>query len=285
MEHRSVTRYDRKALDLQWSGGCTGSNIAFEWATSQAVNAPWVVLVHGVGLRARVWRPWAPQLIDQFNVVALDVPGYGSSPLQGSLEDRNLASWSRAVLDVVDELDVSSAYFVGESLGGTTVLQIAATQPERVQAAIVCSTGFKGELIPGLHDWAGIFARDGSIGWSTYMNERRFRPTDSAEVQQMCDYIQRETNCDVIIRDAEMLSTVDLTNALPEIPCPVLAIEPGDSPFVSRKHAFALEAAIRNCELVLFGASRHGLAFAYASEASTTAREFIARSQGVAEHG
>ncbi len=263
-----------------WLGGASANGTCFERTAGPSNKAPWLVFIHGVALGARVWRPWQRALMDRFRLLAIDVPGYGDSALQGRVEDRTIETWAQWIIEVIDFVGIDSAVFVGESLGGTTVLKLASSAPSRVDAAVVCSTGFKGALIDGVGEWPSIVAEGGSAGWSQYMNGQRFRAADAGEVWELCEVYQRASNPDVFVHDGLMLRGSDLSSTVASIECPVLMLQPGSSPFISRAHAFELEDAIPQSELVLFGPSRHGLAFAYAAEAAILTRSFLDRQLG-----
>jgi pimeloyl-ACP methyl ester carboxylesterase len=243
-------------------------------------DAEWVVFVHGVALAGEVWHPWAPAYSDAYHLVTIDVPGYGASRVREAIADRSLDTWAGYVLEVLDALAIESAHLVAESLGGTASLLLAGRFPERVNSLVLCSTGYKGSLITEVQRWPEIFEQRGARGWSEYMNGQRFRGSESKELLDRIHAIQSSSSPEVTTHDGLMLSRVDLTPDLPAMRVPTLLLEPGSSPFISRDHALALEAALPDREHVLFGASRHGLAFAYAREASVMAVEFLARRGG-----
>lgn len=263
-------------MTADWIAASTSDGIRFEHTANPQPAAPWLTFVHGIALNRTAWRPWAP-LLHHYNLLRLDVPGYGESPSVVAPAERSLDGWAQGVTNVLDTVGIARTTLIGESLGGTTTLRIALTSPERVTSAVVCSTGFRGAIIPGLTSWSDIIDERGTEGWSTYMIERRFRSDDEQRVKDEIHAMQSTCDSKVILADAAMLTQVDLSASLGKIRCPVLALQPGSSPFVSREHAFALEQALPNCELSLFGSSRHGLAFAYAAEAATATARFLDR--------
>ena len=56
-----------------------------------------LVLLHGIGLDRRSWDPVVPALARHFDVIAVDLPGFGdSAPAQadpGALAEAVLACW------------------------------------------------------------------------------------------------------------------------------------------------------------------------------------------------
>jgi pimeloyl-ACP methyl ester carboxylesterase len=83
-------------------------------------NGPPLVLLHGLGGSWRVWEPLLPALTARYDVLAITLPGhFGARP------------WSRSedLADIVarqlDEEGIGAAHLVGNSLGGTIVLELA----------------------------------------------------------------------------------------------------------------------------------------------------------------
>jgi pimeloyl-ACP methyl ester carboxylesterase len=84
-----------------------------------------LVLLHGIGMSRQVWEPVIPVLAAQFDVIAVDLPGFGGSPaLPDGVGDP--AALARAVGGLLDDLDVSAPRLAGNSLGGWVALELAA---------------------------------------------------------------------------------------------------------------------------------------------------------------
>jgi pimeloyl-ACP methyl ester carboxylesterase len=88
-----------------------------------------LVLLHALGLSRRIWDPVIPALSEQFDVLAVDLPGFGdSAPLPPTVEA--LPSVLAAeVGDLLDQLGVGRAHIVGNSLGGWVGLELAQLRP------------------------------------------------------------------------------------------------------------------------------------------------------------
>jgi pimeloyl-ACP methyl ester carboxylesterase len=95
-----------------------------------------LVLVHGLGLSWRSWQPVLDALEGRHDVVAIDLPGFGDSPLpdRAALSPARLAD---AVESEIDRLGLDSPAVVGNSLGGWVALELA--QRGRAARAVVIS--------------------------------------------------------------------------------------------------------------------------------------------------
>ena len=102
----------------------TGLHLA---QTRAIVDEP-IVLLHGWGCDSRVWNEFADQLNQIFNVVIIDLPGFGDN----IAVDRNIEAFS--------QLLPTRAYYLGWSLGGMVATQIAAHFPERVAGLVTLAS-------------------------------------------------------------------------------------------------------------------------------------------------
>jgi pimeloyl-ACP methyl ester carboxylesterase len=95
-----------------------------------------LVLVHGLGHTWRGWKPMLPLLEPRFDVLAVDLPGFGHSP---PLPD-GIAPTAEALADAVErELDAAgfdTAHVAGNSLGGWIALELARRRRARTVTAI-----------------------------------------------------------------------------------------------------------------------------------------------------
>jgi pimeloyl-ACP methyl ester carboxylesterase len=95
-----------------------------------------LVLIHGIGHTWRGFRPMLPELERRFDVLAVDLPGFGhSSPLAA-----NVDSTAEALADAVERemlgAGFDSAHFAGNSLGGWVSLELARRGRARTVTAI-----------------------------------------------------------------------------------------------------------------------------------------------------
>ena len=87
-----------------------------------------IVLVHGFSANWRCWQPVIPELERHHEVYAINLAGH----FEGRAWDQNVPVTVEAVVDTaereLDELGLQRAHLVGNSLGGWTVLALAARQ-------------------------------------------------------------------------------------------------------------------------------------------------------------
>ncbi len=93
-------------------------------------GGPRVVLVHGFTQTGSSWARIAGELAAGFEVVTVDLPGHGRSPLPGPGSDIVQAAGALARAG-------GRACYVGYSLGGRCCLHVALAHPELVESLVV----------------------------------------------------------------------------------------------------------------------------------------------------
>jgi pimeloyl-ACP methyl ester carboxylesterase len=98
-----------------------------------------IVLVHGLAVSNRYWRPVMRRLGTEYHVLAPDLPGVGrSTDPRHQLTVSDVVDGLVAWMDVVG---VEKPVLVGHSLGCELVAILAARHPERVAALVLVSPG------------------------------------------------------------------------------------------------------------------------------------------------
>jgi pimeloyl-ACP methyl ester carboxylesterase len=88
-----------------------------------------LVLLHGLGSSRRAWDPVVPALADHFDVIAVDLPGFGDSAPFPAQAESLPATLAAAVAGLLDDLGITAAHLAGNSLGGWVALELAAIRP------------------------------------------------------------------------------------------------------------------------------------------------------------
>lgn len=94
-------------------------------AFDRAGSGPPLVLIHGIGSRRGVWKPVVARLAEERDVVSVDVPGFGESPVLPAGEKPTVEALARAVAAWWGELGLSRPHVAGNSLGGGIALELA----------------------------------------------------------------------------------------------------------------------------------------------------------------
>ncbi|EGA68510.1 beta-ketoadipate enol-lactone hydrolase [Vibrio sinaloensis DSM 21326] len=108
----------------------------FEHPTSDE----WVVFVHGAGGSSSIWFKQIKAYKQHFNLLLIDLRGHGKSNqlLKELIANRyTFKAVTQDILQVLDHLKISSAHFVGMSLGTIIVRNVAELAAERVKSMVL----------------------------------------------------------------------------------------------------------------------------------------------------
>jgi pimeloyl-ACP methyl ester carboxylesterase len=98
-----------------------------------------LLLIHGMAGSSETWRAVIPQLSRRYRVVAPDLLGHGQSAKPRG--DYSLGAFAVWLRDLLDELDISRATIIGQSLGGGVAMQFVYQHPDYCQRLILISSG------------------------------------------------------------------------------------------------------------------------------------------------
>ncbi len=128
-------------------------------------NLQTIVLIHGLGERGILdWALVFPKLAEKYHVVAIDLPGFGSSDKQqvqyAPQKYAQLVNW------VVSQYAHGPVTVIGHSMGGAVSLRYAHNYPEQVSrlimvdaAGILQRTVFIKHIakVPGTYEWSAPY--------------------------------------------------------------------------------------------------------------------------------
>lgn len=101
---------------------------------STAGEGPAVILLHGLFGSGNNLGALSRALADRYCVYSLDLPDHGRSAW---METASLESMAAAVGNWMEQAGLQHAAFVGHSLGGKVAMEIALSEPRRVDALVV----------------------------------------------------------------------------------------------------------------------------------------------------
>jgi pimeloyl-ACP methyl ester carboxylesterase len=114
--------------------------------TGGAINdTPIMVLIHGLGDEAESFRHLIPLLSSRgFRVLALDLPGFGRSIVNGKISVKNHANAVLKLIEAVIGPDGSKVFLAGNSLGAMVAETVVLKKPELIQGLILIDGSIPG---------------------------------------------------------------------------------------------------------------------------------------------
>jgi pimeloyl-ACP methyl ester carboxylesterase len=96
-----------------------------------------LVFVHGLGGQWQNWLETIPRFAERRRVIALDLPGFGLTPMPS--ERITIDYYGRVVAEVCERLDIAPAVLVGNSMGGYVASEAAIDAPDAVERLMLVS--------------------------------------------------------------------------------------------------------------------------------------------------
>ncbi|MCP5072923.1 MAG: alpha/beta fold hydrolase [Rhodobacteraceae bacterium] len=226
------------------------------------VDAPFVVLVHGLGLNRECWQWTTPALSDAYRVLIYDLYGHGGSVTPP--EQPSLSLFSRQLQVLLDHCGVSAASITGFSLGGMIARRFAQDAPDRAQALIIlhsphqrtdrAQTAILKRVIQARDDGPQVTIDAALERWFT----DSFRASNPALMDQVRSWVLANRK-DIYHKIYRVLADGidEIVAPDPPISCPALVIT-GDEDFGNGPEmAQAIAAEIAGAETLILPGLRH----------------------------
>ncbi|MEW2272670.1 bifunctional 3-oxoadipate enol-lactonase/4-carboxymuconolactone decarboxylase PcaDC [Streptomyces griseofuscus] len=238
--------------------------------TEGPASAPPLLLGPSLGTSHALWDKVAPELSITHRVVCWDLPGHGDSSESTARlisAGATVADLAELVLALANALGMQRFAYAGVSLGGAVGLHLALHHPERVSSlAVICSSAH----FNGAKAWterAALVRREGLAGLAESADARWF--TQGFTVPRLVDD-HRRANPDAYAACCDALATFDLSDRLPEITVPTLAVAGREDPATPPAHLREIADSVPGAALVEIPGASH-LAPAECPEAVLTA--------------
>jgi 2-hydroxy-6-oxonona-2,4-dienedioate hydrolase len=257
--HECMSRSRAEPLQSRWDGTSHGLMHARAGVRSFTVDAPVVVLVHGLVISSLYMAPTAERLAPFLPVIAPDLPGFGLSDKPRRV--LNVSGLAGALLEWMVACELTQVVLVGNSLGCQVIGDLALRVPERIVGAVLAgptvdprARSMMRQIGRGAMDapreklslvprWAGDFLRAGvRRSWRTLRHALDDR----------------------------------LEDKLPSMTMPVLVVRGSRDPIVPQAWAEQVSALLPRGRLHVIRGAPHAINFTNAGEFAEVIREFVA---------
>jgi len=238
----------------------TINGIEMEYLVDGPATAPAVLLSHSLATTMTMWKDQVPLLAQEFRVVRYDMRGHGHSSAPAGPYD--FAMLAADVVGLLDHLRIDRAAFVGLSIGGIIGQHLAAHHPQRLSAAVLCSTTSQiSDQVRGIWDQRIAAVETGGMESQVASTLERWftEPYRAASPHVMAwvgDMI-RTTPLAGFIGCGRAIQSIDVAKDLGRIRTPTLVLpaekDPGMPPALSE----TIHRAIAGSEFAVVGNASH----------------------------
>ncbi|WP_226647077.1 2-succinyl-6-hydroxy-2,4-cyclohexadiene-1-carboxylate synthase [Mesobacillus subterraneus] len=99
-----------------------------------------LVLLHGFTGAASTWKPFCPIWGQHSTLLMVDLIGHGETESPGDMARYDIKKAAMDLKELLDQLGIERADFLGYSMGGRTAITFASLFPERVRKLVLEST-------------------------------------------------------------------------------------------------------------------------------------------------
>ena len=106
-------------------------------------TSEWVVFVHGAGGSSTIWHKQIKAFKAHFNILLVDLRGHGQNIVTEEINNKleySLPSISKEIIEVLNEIKINKAHFVGVSLGTILIRELIESHPERIIKTVLTGT-------------------------------------------------------------------------------------------------------------------------------------------------
>ena len=245
-----------------------------------AINAielgegPPLVFVHGLSGCWANWLEQIPVLAGERRVVALDLPGFGSSPMPA--QRITMSGYARILDGLFAELGIDAAALVGNSMGGFVGAELAIGFPQRVERLVLVSAAGlsthpppdRPNLMPALVRTERVLAA--STAWlasrsETVARRARLREATLGVVMRHPSWLPAPLAAEQLkgsgkpgfLQALEDIVAYDVRDRLPEIACPTLIVWGDSDRLINVRDADVFAELIPDSRVVIFEDTGH----------------------------
>lgn len=172
------------------------------------------LLIHGAGSQ---YLDYPLKMRRDLQAIAIDLPGHGRSPKP---ENISIGNYAKAVIVFIEAMNLKKAIFVGHSMGGGIVQQIALDYPQVAHGMILIATGAKLSVNQSIID--GIVTKPEETAY--FITKWSWgKTTDEETLKQGVKHLL-ETSVNTIQADYIACNEFDVRDRLADIQTPTLVI-------------------------------------------------------------
>ena len=158
----------------------------------EAIGKPGMLLIHGMNAHSRWWDFIAPQLLDRYQVAAMDLTGMGDSDYRYEYSSNTYADEILAVLD--DAKFGTDSIVVAHSFGGYMAVRAANKAPDRFKALVLVDSGIRHPDDPVPEQiWMSGARSKIYPDKETALNRFRVQPPQPCDNEFLLQYIARNS--------------------------------------------------------------------------------------------
>jgi pimeloyl-ACP methyl ester carboxylesterase len=223
-----------------------------------------LVLIHAFPLGAGMWEGQTKALPPGWRLIAPDLRGFGGSTIGEPDDDPSIDDYAADVIDLLNDLRVSSAAIGGCSMGGYAALAVVRRAPALVRALMLIDSRVGPDTPEGRANRRGMLAlldREGPSGVARDMMPKLLGKTTLNERPDVEPVVRRlvKQQSAAALRGGihRMMTRPDATDVIRNLKAPLLIIVGEEDTLTPPDEAHRMAALSPHAELVLLPRTGH----------------------------
>ena len=248
-------------------------------------KGPPLVFAHGFGCDQNMWRMIAPAFAEKYQIILFDHVGAGRSDLTSYSRTKynSLQGYADDVLEIVDELNLAGAIFVGHSVSSMIGMLAAIKAPTKFSNLIMIGPspcyidsegyvgGFSKQDIDGL-----LESLDSNyLGWSAAMAPVIMGNAETPSLGEELTNSFCRTNPEIAKHFARVTFMSDNRHDLHKLQTPTLILQCSDDVIAPVSVGEFLKSKIKNSTLIKMEAKGHCPNLSSPQETITAIKAYI----------
>ncbi len=239
-------------------------------------TGPPLVLLHGLGSSARDWEFQFHVYSRHFRVIAPDMRGFGASEKRGPYA---IAQFATDIWTLLGQLGIDRFRLLGYSMGGAVALEMAVTQPWRVERLIITNSvpSFRPTLPAHWYMMGYRFVVMALLGPRVLAKRATFHmfpKPEHAELRRRNAQRAARNSRWVYLGSLWSLTKWSVIDRLAQLSMPTLVIA-GDQDYFSREEIVKFAYALPRGRMHIFDDAHHGLPQEYADDFNRVTLKFL----------
>ena len=238
-----------------------------------------VILLHGMGSDHTVWQGLISLLKDNYQMLALDLRGHGQSTKTPGPYSMEL--FSQDVYHFLESMDIDKAHFIGHSMGGSILLEMAIKHPKMIHSLSLISSfaSVDPQLEKTLLNLQKILNQDGFETFFECCLQLAYTPNFIKENRELFSQIRSDMAQEITITSLQdtlnACLEVDLIDSLGNLEIPVLLIAGREDHFTPFHHSQNIKNVISQAQLEVMDGVGHNLLVENATDTGHIIRKFL----------
>jgi pimeloyl-ACP methyl ester carboxylesterase len=213
-----------------------------------------LVFIAGSGGDHTAWLNQYAQLKEQYNIIAVDLPGHGRSEGGGEKHVPDYCVWIKNLLDV---LCLNEAILVGHSLGAAIALQFAVSHPEAIAGIVCLGGGMKMPVNPFMLEFLKTNPPEIPAEIVDMMCKFSLAKENRSQFSAVLQKSISQSKVDILYGDLSACNELDLTEEAKKIKVPALIVCGAEDKMTPPDLSRALAANIKGSSLEIIAGAGH----------------------------